>query len=208
MAAGLTDCGLSRCGLMVTLLGRYVRLEPLSRDHVLPLVRAASGDRSGFAFTWVLATEAAMHAYVDTALDAYTNGTAVPFAVIDRRTDRVCGATRFGNIEIWARSPSPEEAEVKRRIDAAEIGWTWYAAAAQRTGINTEAKLLLLTHAFEVWRAHRIRLVTDARNIRSRTAIARLGAVEDGILRGDRPGADGSVGRQRYFPSSPRSGMP
>lgn len=74
-----------------------------------------------------------------------------------------------------------------------EIGWTWLSAEAQRTGINTEAKLLMLTHAFEVWRVHRVRLMTDARNTRSREAILRLGARCDGVLRAHAVGADGTV---------------
>ena len=78
--------------------------------------------------------------------------------------------------------------------DAVEIGATWLAASARRTAVNTEAKLLLLRHAFEVWDVHRVRFKTDVRNARSRASIERLGAVFEGVLRADRPGADGSAG--------------
>jgi RimJ/RimL family protein N-acetyltransferase len=84
-----------------------------------------------------------------------------------------------------------------------EIGWTWYAPDARRTGLNTEAKLLMLTHAFEIWRVHCVRLMTDARNERSRLAILRLGAQFDGIVHGHRVGADGTV---RSIRSSTPSG--
>src|SRR4029079_11849394 len=94
--------------------------------------------------------------------------------------DEVVGSTRFCNIERWDwRAGNP----LRRDIDAVEIGWTWLTPAAQRSAVNTEAKLLMLTHAFEVWRVHRVTLKTDERNARSRAAIARIGAPFEGVPR-------------------------
>jgi RimJ/RimL family protein N-acetyltransferase len=103
------------------------------------------------------------------------------------------GSTRFGNIESWPWPPGNPNQRGDDRPDAVEIGWTWLAAAAQRTAVNTEAKLLMLTHAFEEWRVHRVSLMTDSRNERSRNAILRLGARFDGVLRGQRPATDGGI---------------
>jgi RimJ/RimL family protein N-acetyltransferase len=103
------------------------------------------------------------------------------------------GSTRFGTIDFWPWPPGNPNQRGDDVPDAVEIGWTWLAAEAQRSAINTEAKLLMLTHAFEEWRVHRVSLMTDARNERSRRAILRLGAREDGILRAQRPGSDGTI---------------
>jgi len=97
----------------------------------------------------------------------------------------VVGSTRFGNLERWTRGED--------RIDAVEIGWTWLTPSAQRTVVNTEAKLLMLGHAFESWRVHRVTLKTDARNARSRAAIERLGAKLDGLLRAHMPATDDTL---------------
>jgi RimJ/RimL family protein N-acetyltransferase len=177
----------------VTLEGRYVRLEPLTLDHVTLLLVAAAGGRETYAYTFVPGDEATMRKYVSTALQEQELGRALPFVVVDARSCRVVGTTRFGHIEFW---PWPEGNVNKRGVavpDAVEIGWTWLADEAQRTGINTESKLLMLTHAFELWRVHRVRLLTDARNTRSRAAISRLGARFDGVLRGHTVAADGGV---------------
>jgi RimJ/RimL family protein N-acetyltransferase len=98
----------------------------------------------------------------------------------------VVGSTRFCNVERW-RWYDGAERRPPGGVDAVEIGFTWLARAAQRTGLNTEAKYLMLRHAFEAWRVHRVQLKTDARNQRSRDAIARLGATFEGVLRSDRP---------------------
>ena len=184
----------------VVLEGRYVRLEPLGRDHVKPLLAAAtSGSRETFGFTTVAATEAAMSRWVEVALTAHATGQALPFAVVARAGNRVVGSTRFGNVEFWswpAGNTNERGADVP---DTVEIGWTWNAPDAQRTGINTESKLLMLTHAFETWRVHSVRLKTDARNERSRQAILRVGARFDGILRGHMIAADGSVRDSAYY---------
>jgi RimJ/RimL family protein N-acetyltransferase len=174
----------------VTLEGRHVRLEPLTMAHAPWLLAVAQGPRDTFGFTTVPSDEAQMAAYIAAALRAHAEGKALPFATVDRATGRVVGTTRFGNVEFWdwpAGSADQRGADVP---DVVEIGWTWLAPAAQRTGINTEAKLLMLTHAFETWRVHRVSLMTDARNARSRAAILRLGARFDGVLRANRVAAD------------------
>jgi RimJ/RimL family protein N-acetyltransferase len=153
----------------------------------------ARGPRETFALTTVPADEPAMRQYVDTALREQAAGRALPFATVDRRADRVVGSTRFGNIEFWAWPPGSPHQRGEDRPDVVEIGWTWLAADVQRSGINTEAKLLMLTHAFEGWRVHRVSLMTDARNTRSREAILRLGARFDGVLRGARVASDGGI---------------
>jgi RimJ/RimL family protein N-acetyltransferase len=177
----------------VTLEGRRVRLEPLARSHAAGLLAAASGSRDTYGFTFVPATTAETAAYIATALDEQAAGRALPFATVDRASGHVVGATRFFNIEFWpwpAGNPNQRGAE---RPDVVEIGWTWLAPGAQRTPINTEAKLLMLAHAFDHWRVHRVSLMTDARNQRSRNAILRLGARFDGVLRAARPASDGAI---------------
>lgn len=177
----------------ITLEGRYVRLEPLTFDHVPALLAVAAGPRQTFALTSVPVDEPAMRQYVATALAEQAAGRALPFATVDRTANRVVGSTRFGNIEFWAWPPGNSHQRGEDVPDVVEIGWTWLADAVQRSGINTEAKLLMLGHAFEVWHVHRVSLMTDARNTRSRQAIERLGARHDGILRGARVAADGGI---------------
>jgi len=177
----------------ITLQGRYVLLEPLAMAHVPGLLAAAGGPRDTFGFTTVPSDESEMRRYVEGLLRAHGNATALPFATVDRATGQVVGATRFLNVEFWdwpAGSPYQRGADVP---DVVEIGGTWLARSAQRSGINTEAKLLMLAHAFEVWRVHRVSLVTDARNTRSRNAILRLGASFDGILRAVRVASDFTI---------------
>ena len=178
----------------VTLIGRHVRLAPLTRAHVPALVSAAvSGPRDSYAFTNVPATEGAATAYVDEALALHGAGRALPFATIDAGSGRVVGSTRFLNVEFWTWPAGNPLQRGEQLPDVVEIGATWLAPAAQRTAINTEAKLLMLAHAFEVWRVHRVSLVTDSRNMQSRNAILRLGARFDGILRGARVAFDGVI---------------
>jgi N-acetyltransferase len=179
-----------------TLQGRHVRLEPISAGHLDELVEAAAGDRSSFAFTHVPGDRPAMAAYVDKALVASAEGRQVPF--VTRRLDggRVVGSTRFYDLATWDWSSSLPGVEAERPAtgpDVVSIGHTWLIPDAQRSPVNTEAKLLMLTHAFEVWRVRVVRLQTDARNQRSRRAIERLGCRLDGIIRVDRPATDGSV---------------
>ena len=170
----------------VTLEGRHVLLEPLSLNHIPDLIRAANQSRETFAFTDVPAGEPAMRRYVETALASRDAGTILPFATIDRETGRIVGSTRFGNIEFWNWPVGNPHQRGEHLPDVVEIGWTWLALDAQRTGINTEAKLLMLTLAFESWLVHCVSLRTDARNKRSRAAIERLGARLDGVIRAAR----------------------
>ena len=173
--------------------GRAVRLEPLSLQHVGPLLAAARGPRDTYGFTLVPGDEREMRGYVEAALAEQAADRAMPLATVDRASGRVVGATRFGNIEFWAWPPGNPRQRGERRPDVVEIGWTWLAAEAQRTSLNTEAKLLMLAHAFETWRVHAVKLNTDARNMRSRTAILRIGARLDGVLRVARVASDGGI---------------
>jgi RimJ/RimL family protein N-acetyltransferase len=171
---------------MHPLVGRHVTMEPLRLEHLPGLLAAATREsRDSFRWTWVPADEAGMRAYVETALADAAAGSAVPFATV--AGGRVVGSTRFGNLERWFWRKGERPADT---IDAAEIGWTWLTPSAQRTPVNTEAKLLMLGHAFEVWRVERVTLKTDARNERSRAAIERLGAKLDGLLRAHMPATD------------------
>ncbi len=177
----------------LTLEGAHVRLEPLTEGHIPALVAAASGPRDTYGWTFVPNTEAEMRVYVDTALREQSERRSVPLATIERATGRVVGTTRFANMEYFAwpeGNPNQRGADLP---DVVEIGWTWLAADMQRTAINTEAKLLMLTHAFETWRVHRVCLNTDARNWRSRNAIERIGAKLDGVIRGHRVSSVGDV---------------
>jgi len=161
----------------VTLAGRHVRLEPLAREHVEGLQRAAAdGELWKLWYTSVPAPDAAA-GYVDTALALQAQGLALPFVVRDG-SGEIVGCTRFGNVDA-----------ANRRV---EIGWTWYAKRCQRTGLNTEAKLLLLTHAFETLQCAAVEFRTSWFNHASRNAIARLGARQDGVLRNHMRMADGS----------------
>jgi len=177
----------------VILEGRHVRLEPLELAHADALLEVSQGPRDTYGFTAVPADEPAMLRYIETALRDRDAGRALPFATIARSFGRVVGSTRFGNIEFWPWPPGNPNQRGEDRPDVVEIGWTWLAAAAQRTAVNTEAKLLMLTHAFEEWRVHRVSLMTDSRNECSRNAILRLGARFDGVLRAQRPASDGGI---------------
>lgn len=177
----------------LTLEGDGVRLEPLSRAHADALATAASESRAAYALTRVPDGAAAMAAWIDVALADAARGEAVPFATVDARSGRVVGSTRFGSIERWANWPGAPAQPLPRGPDAVEIGWTWLAASAQRTHVNSGAKLLMLGHAFDVWRVRRVTLKTDARNARSRANIERIGCRLDGILRAHMPAADGGV---------------
>lgn len=177
----------------VTLEGRHVRLEPLSVDHIPGLVQAASQSRETYEFTYVPSDADAMRSYVETALAGRDAGTMLPFATIDRTTERVAGSTRFHHAEFWDWPVGNPNQRGKELPDAVYIGTTWLAADSQRTGINTEAKLLMLTHAFETWLVHRVRIQADSRNERSCRAILRLGAHLDGVIRADRVALDGAI---------------
>lgn len=174
------------------LVGDLVRLDPMEPHHVDDLVAAASEDRSTYAWTIVPDGAAAMAAYVEYAIAGREADELTPFVTVRCSDERVVGSTRFFN-ERWDWSLLNPALQRHDRPDVVEIGATWLAASAQRTAVNTEAKLLMLTHAFEVLDVHRVCLRTDRRNARSRAAIERLGATFDGVWRADRPGADGTV---------------
>jgi RimJ/RimL family protein N-acetyltransferase len=178
---------------LVTLEGRCVLLEPLSLDHVPDLLRAATQSRATYDLTDVPSDEADMRRYVDKALSGRDSGNMFPFATIDRATGRVVGSTRFGNIESWNWPVGNPHQRGEHLPDVVEIGWTWLAPDAQRTGINAEAKLLMLTHAFESWMVHRVSFRTDRRNERSRVAVERLGARFDGVVRAAQIAYDGTI---------------
>lgn len=181
----------------VVLDGKRVRLEPLAHRHTGDLIDAIGTDRSTFGLTWVPEpTEASVGAYIDAALAMQESGTALPFATVRKSDNRAVGSTRFGNIEYWpipfGVAFGPDVLE-RTTPEAAEIGWTWLGASAQRTPINTEAKLLMLTHAFEEWQVLRLCLKTDSRNQRSRDNIERIGATFEGIVRNHQYAFDGAI---------------
>lgn len=153
----------------ITLPGRHVRLVPLTSEHVPALWQVGNDDD---IWRWTLShprSEDEMREYVEAALDAEEDGAALPFATLDAGSGRVIGSTRFHNIE-----------QRHRRV---EIGYTWLGRAWQRTPANTEAKYLMLRHAFEALGCVRVELRTDALNERSRAAIGRIGGVQEGVLR-------------------------
>jgi RimJ/RimL family protein N-acetyltransferase len=169
----------------VTLRGQIVRLEPLTLDHVDALSRVGLEPA---LWRWIptsVTSVEEMRAYVAVALEEQSRGVSLPFAIVHQESGQVIGSTRYGNI-----------VPADRRL---EIGWTWITSAHQRTGANTEAKLLLLTHAFEALGAIRVELKTDALNEQSRKAILRLGAVEEGTFRKHRILASGRVRDTVYF---------
>jgi RimJ/RimL family protein N-acetyltransferase len=154
----------------ITLSGQLVRLEPLGQRHVPDLTRAGQDDAIWRYMPYgLIRTQEQMTAWVLDALARLGRGTDLPFAVIDQATAQAIGSCRYLAIDPLHRS--------------LEIGGTWYATEHQRTGVNTECKYLLLTHAFEVLGCIRVQLKTDLRNLRSQQAIERIGANREGVLR-------------------------
>jgi RimJ/RimL family protein N-acetyltransferase len=153
--------------------GDLVRLEPLDHRHAADLAMAAEEDRTSYRFTWV-PTAAEVGDYIDAQLTRAAAGTLAPYAQVARATGRAVGSTAYWDPRLW---PDGEA------LYAVEVGFTWLAASAQGTGLNTEAKLLLFANAFEKWRVVRVDLKTDARNNLSRNAIERAGARFEGVLR-------------------------
>jgi len=172
------------------LSGRTVRLVPLEPGHADALAAASASDDAEL-YRWSLVPQGAAGAakYIAAALALQQAGTTVPFAIVRVADETVIGSSRFFDVERWAW-PEGHPRHGRTDPDVCEIGYTWYSRSAIRTGANTEAKLLMLTHAFEVWQAVRVCLHTDARNQRSRTAIERIGGKFEGILRGHRLAAD------------------
>ncbi len=187
----------------ITLEGTFVRLEPLHAAHVPALVDAAGEERSHYQWAYTPDGEREMTTYVLDALDKVASGEHVAFATVWKGAgpagaDRVVGATRFCEIKYWQWPPGATH-QRHGEPDVTDIGFTWLAGSTQRTPVNTEAKLLMMTHAFEVWQVHRVALQTDVRNARSRAAIERIGGRLDGIMRADRPGADDTVRTSARF---------
>lgn len=169
----------------LTLTGAHVRLEPLGREHIAALTLIGLDPD---LWQWTISrvsTPEEMAGYVENALNEQAQGHAMPFATIDRASGTVVGSTRFGAID-----------RVHRRV---EIGWTWIGREWQRTAINTEAKYLMLRHAFDAMDCLRVELKTDALNTRSRDAIQRIGAVQEGTLRSHMITASGRVRDTVYY---------
>jgi RimJ/RimL family protein N-acetyltransferase len=188
-----------------TLEGPRVRLEPLTEAHIPGLVEAAGEDRTNYQWTYTPEGVDQMTDYVVDALAKVASGAHVAFATVckgsepgERADERVVGATRFCEIANWQWPPGAQH-QRHGVPDVLDIGFTWLAGSAQRTPINTEAKLLMMTHAFEVWKVHRVALQTDVRNARSWAAIERIGGQLDGIMRADRPGSDDTVRTSARF---------
>jgi RimJ/RimL family protein N-acetyltransferase len=169
--------------------GRFIRLEPLEPAHADGLVKAAAADPG--LYQWTQAPQGAdeVARYIGAALRLRDVGKAAPFATVRRADGAVIGSTRFFDLEQWPW-PVQHRRHGREHPDVCEIGYTWLTADAIRTAANTEAKLLMLTHAFESWDVVRVCLHTDERNVRSRAAIERIGAKFEGILRGHRMAAD------------------
>jgi RimJ/RimL family protein N-acetyltransferase len=173
----------------LTLIGNHVRLEPIGLNHLDGLLAAANAEAVLYKWTVVPQTREGMKAYVETAMAARAAGTSVPFATVRIADGAVIGATRFFDMERWSW-PAGHTRHRNPHHDVCEIGYTWLTKSAIRTPANTEAKLLMLTHAFEVWGMLRVCLHTDERNEQSRRAMERIGCKFEGILRSHRIASD------------------
>jgi RimJ/RimL family protein N-acetyltransferase len=169
----------------LVLEGRVVRLEPLGLHHLDALCAVGLEPSLWTLTSSLVRSRDDMLGYIEAALADQAAGSALPFATVDRETDRVIGSTRFGNA-----------VPAHRRV---EIGWTWLAPPWQRTAANTEAKYLMLRHAFERLGCERVELKTSATNARSRAAMVRIGAIEEGTLRRHMIQPDGSRRDSVYF---------
>lgn len=170
----------------VTLTGRVVRLEVLCRNHVPELTQAGQDEGIWKHMVYgTIRTQHQMLELVEELIRRQERGTDLPFAVIHLLTNRAIGMTRYMDIRPQDR--------------ALEIGGTWYAPSYQRTAVNTEAKLLLLTHAFEVIGCIRVQFKTDTRNVRSQQALERIGAVKEGVLRNHMVLPDGYIRDSVYY---------
>jgi RimJ/RimL family protein N-acetyltransferase len=170
----------------ITLQGQYARLEPLALNHAEGLFAIGHDEKIWcYLLRPKLESVADAHSFVDDALKVAAGGTQIPFAVIDQKSNRVAGSTRY--------------LDIRRSDRAIEIGSTWLGSEFQRTAINTECKYLLLRHAFEELGALRVTLKTDGRNEQSQKAIERLGAVREGVLRKHMVMWDGYVRDTVYY---------
>jgi N-acetyltransferase len=169
----------------VTLEAREVRLEPLAKAHLAGLAEVGLDEELWRWIPTAVRTREEMAAYIETALNEQERGVALPFAIVEKDTGRAIGSTRYGNID--------------RTHHRVEIGWTWVAREWQRTAMNTEAKYLLQRHAFELLGCKRVELKTDSLNEKSRAAILRIGAREEGIFRNHMITASGRIRHTVYF---------
>ena len=169
----------------VTLEGQTVRLEPLSLDHLAQLCQVGLDEDLWRWIPFPVRTLEEMRDYIQTALKWQSEGSALPFATVERASGRAIGSTRFMNIDKFNRH--------------VEIGATWVGRAWQRTTVNTEAKYLMLRHAFETLGCLRVELKTDSLNERSRNAILRIGAKEEGIFRNHMVTASGRIRHSVYY---------
>ena len=160
-----------------TLTGKTVELQPLQKEHAAQLVQAAADGELWNMKVTVIPGPDTVEQYIATALEGRANQTVMPFVIVRRDTGQIVGSTRFWKIDLANRKM--------------EIGHTWLGSSTQRSGINTEAKLLLLTHAFEALQAIRVQFTTDELNEKSRAAILRIGAKQEGIVRNERIMPDG-----------------
>ena len=186
-----------------TLTGRHVQLEQLRIEFAEELTAAGNEERSSYGWTPVPPTVDGMQRYIAGLLDDQEARTVVPFVQRRISDGALVGCTRYLRLEWWGGGDLPAEVE---------IGGTWLAASAQRTAINTEAKYLLLRNAFDDWDVHRVAICTDSRNTQSRTAILRIGAAFEGILRSHRgsyaPGEENIVARDSAMYSIVRADWP
>ena len=169
----------------VTLEGMHVQLEPLSLRHHADLCEVGLDQELWRVTMTLIRTSDEMKHYIGTAMQEQSEGRSLPFAIVERSSGKAIGSTRYGNID-----------RANRRV---EIGWTWVARRCQRTPVNTEAKLLLLTHAFETLGCIRVEFKTDSINATSRTALLRIGAKEEGILRNHMIAPGGRLRHSVYF---------
>ena len=169
----------------VTLEGRHVRLEPLAKAHLAGLAEVGLDEELWRWIPTAVRTREEMAAYIETALQEQERGVSLPFAILEKATGRAIGSSRYGNID--------------RTHHRVEIGWTWVAREWQRTAMNTDAKYLLLKHAFESLGCMRVELKTDSLNEKSRAAILRIGAKEEGIFRNHMITASGRIRHSAYY---------
>ena len=178
------------------LAGPTVTLRPLTLADASALAEAAAESRQHYIYTRVPAGVAEAEGYIAAALRDRDDGHRMPFVTVWNK--RVVGSTSYLDLQQW-RWPAGSGLQRIDHPDSVEIGATWLSASAQRTRCNTEAKYLMLAHAFDVWRVHRVALKTDERTVRSRRAIERLGARFEGIRRADMPAQDGTVRSSAYY---------
>lgn len=169
----------------VSLEGKFVKLDPLRVDHIPGLYEAASDPDLWLWTSVAITAQSDMEKYVRDAIAGRERVECLPFVIIEKESGKIVGSTRFGAID--------------RLQKKAEIGWTWITPDFQRSAVNTEAKLLMLTHAFEVWKAIRVEFKTDSNNEKSLKALKRIGAKKEGTLRNHMITQSGRIRHSVYF---------